>query len=175
MAQLSEVTDPDFLEGLEGWSLEQVRSHRDTANEIETALSYLRRIVQGRLDIVLAERHHREHGEHTDAHELVEELPSILSGNVHAAGVGRLPTLMAPGKLDPGLEQRLEEILPAGRLGALSDVSDDDIHVVVEELTEFERSVSAQRRGVLDVLDRLQEEIVRRYRTGEATVDSLLP
>ena len=32
-----------------------------------------------------------------------------------------------------------------------------------------------ERRAVLDVLDRLQDEIVRRYRTGEATVDSLLP
>ena len=175
MAQLSEVTDPDFLEGLESWSLADVRARRDTATELETALSYLRRIVQGRLDIILAEQHHREHGERADVHDLVEELPTILSGNVHAPGLGRLPTLLAPGEIDSALEQRLEEILPAGRLAALNDLSDDDLHTAVEGMTEFERSVSGQRRAVLDVLDRLQEEIVRRYRTGEATVDSLLP
>lgn len=174
MAQLPEVTDPGFLEGLESWPLAQVRSHRDTATEIETALSYLRRIVQGRLDIVLAELHHREHGERGDAHSLVDELPAILSGNVHAPGLGRLPTMLAPGDMDSTLEDRLEEVLPAGRLATIADMSVDDLRSTVESLTEFERTVSVERRGVLDVLDRLQEEIVRRYSTGEATVDSLL-
>jgi hypothetical protein len=175
VAQPSEVTDPDYLAGLESWALEEVRSKRDTATELETALSYLRRIIQGRLDIILAEQHHRDQGERADLHDLVEELPTILSGNVHAPGRGRLPTFLAPGEIDPDLEHRLEEILPAARLGALNNVPDDDLQTAASEMTEFERSVSGQRRAVLDVLDRLQEEIVRRYRTGEATVDSLLP
>lgn len=175
MAQLSEVTDPGYLEGLESWALQDVRSRRDEATETETGLSYLRRIVQGRLDIVMAEQRHRDQGERADVSELVDELPSILSGNVHAPGLGRLPTLLAPGEMDPDLEGRLEEILPASRLANLPDVSDDELRVAAGELTEFERSVSTQRRAVLDVLDRLQDEIVRRYRTGEATVDSLLP
>ena len=175
MVQLSEVTDPGYLDGLESWTLEDVRAHRDTATELETGLSYLRRIVQGRLDIILAEQHHRDHGERADVHALVEELPSILSGNVHAPGLGRLPVLLAPGEIDPGLEQRLEEILPAGRLGGLIELTDEDLSTAVDRMTEFERSVSGQRRDVFDVLDRLQEEIVRRYSSGEATVDSLLP
>ena len=175
MAALSDVTDPGYLEGLEGWTLEEVRARRDEATEIETGLSYLRRIVQGRLDIVVAEQHHREDGHRADASELVEELKYILSDNVHAPGLGRLPTLMAPGEMDSTLEHRLEAILPASQLGKLSDLDDVTLRGAAEELTAFERSVSAQRRGVLDVLDRLQEEIVRRYRTGEATVDNLLP
>lgn len=175
MAQLSEVTDPGYLDGLEQWTLQDVRSRRDEATETETGLSYLRRIVQGRLDIVVAEQRHREHGERADMAELVDELPSILSGNVHAPGLGRLPTLLAPGELDPALEGRLEEILPTARLARLPDLPEDELRAAAAALTEFERSVSTQRRAVLDVLDRLQEEIVRRYRTGEATVDSLLP
>ncbi len=175
MAQPSEVTDPVYLEGLEGWALADLRARRDEATETETGLSYLRRIVQGRLDIVVAEQRHRDQGERADVSELVSELPAILSGNVHAPGLGRLPTLLAPGEMDSSLEQRLEEILPSGRLANLPDVSDDELRTAAGELTEFERSVSAERRAVLDVLDRLQEEIVRRYRTGEATVDSLLP
>lgn len=175
MAQLSEVTDPGYLEGLESWTLQEVRSRRDVATETETGLSYLRRIVQGRLDIVVAEQRHREHGERADVSELVDELPSILSGNVHAPGLGRLPALIGPGEIDHTLEHRLEEILPASHLAQLPDLSDDELRSAATDLTEFERSVSTQRRAVLDVLDRLQDEIVRRYRTGEATVDSLLP
>lgn len=175
MAQPSEVTDPSYLEGLEGWTLEEVRARRDEATETETGLSYLRRIVQGRLDIVVAEQHHRDQGERADVSELVSELPAILSGNVHAPGLGRLPALLGPGEMDSALERRLEEILAAGQLANLQDVSDDELRRAAAELTEFERSVSAERRAVLDVLDRLQDEIVRRYRTGEATVDSLLP
>lgn len=169
------MTDPSYLDGLEGWALQEVRVRRAEATEAETALSYLRRIVQGRLDIVAAEQDHRNHGERAELAALVEELPAILSGNVHAPGLGRLPTLMAPGELDPELERRLEEILPASRLSELSKLGEEGLRHAAEELTAFERSLSERRRAVFDVLDRLQDEIVRRYRTGEATVDSLLP
>ena len=175
MVQLSDVTDPAYLDGLEGWALQEVRARRAEATEAETGLSYLRRIVQGRLDIVAAEQNHRSHGERGELAALVEELPAILSGNVHAPGLGRLPILMAPGEMDPELDRRLEQILPASRLGQLSEMGDDELRRSAEELTAFERSISAQRRAVFDVLDRLQDEIIRRYRTGEATVDSLLP
>ncbi|MBV9661099.1 MAG: hypothetical protein JO337_08080 [Acidimicrobiales bacterium] len=175
MPQLPEVTDPQYLEGLEAWVIGDVRARREQATEIETGLSYLRRIVQGRLDIVAAELEHRNNGESADVSELVDELPAILSGNVHAPGLGRLPTLLAPGEMDPELEGRLEEILPASRLGRLDQIGSEELGKCAGELTDFERSVSRRRRAVLDVLDRLQDEIVRRYRSGEATVDSLLP
>jgi hypothetical protein len=82
---------------------------------------------------------------------------------------------MAPGEIDHDLELKLESILPASRLSHLTDMSDGELSQCSKALGDFERSVSAQRRAVFDVIDRLQEEIVRRYRTGEATVDSLLP
>lgn len=175
MAQLSDVTDPAYLEGLETWTLEEVRARRDEATETETGLSYLRRIVQGRLDIVVAEQGLRSSGEPGAASDLVGELPAILSGNVHAPGLGRLPALLAPGEVDPGIEARLEEILPSDRMVGLDEIDEADLARCAAELTELERSISRQRREVFDVLDRLQEEIVRRYRSGEATVDSLLP
>ena len=175
MAQLSDFSDPAYLDGLEGWTLDDVRARREAATEVETGLSYLRRIVQGRLDIVVSEQRHRQNGERGDVSDLVDQLPSILSDNVHAPGLGRLPAMMAPGKVDEGLEHDLDAILPAGRLGELSDLDDDALTSAAEAMAEFEKSVSLQRRTVLDVVDRLQDEIVRRYRTGEATVDNLLP
>ena len=142
---------------------------------VETGLSYLRRIIQGRLDILLAEQRRRESGEQESLTELVDQLPSILSEHVHAPGLGRLPALMGPGELDEGLQARLEEAMPEGRLAGVTDVDEAELSSAGDRLVELEREVSGLRRSVFDVLDRLQEEIVRRYRTGEATVDSLLP
>lgn len=170
------MTSPDYLTGLEEWPMETVRARRDEATEVETGLSYVRRIVQGRLDIVVAERERRQKGEApVDASQLVDQLKDILSEHVRAPGLGRLPAMMFPGKLDSHLETRLEEVLPVADLSMLSELSDARLTECADGLTEFERDVSMQRRAVLDVIDRLQEEIVRRYRSGEATVDSLLP
>jgi hypothetical protein len=176
VAQLNEVLAPSYLEGLPDWPIERVRACRDEATKVETGLSYLRRITQGRLDIVLAEQHRRQLGQPgADLDELVGQLPEILGDRVHAPGLGRLPALMAPGELDSDLSARLEEVLPSARLDALQELSAEDLTAVSDALDAFERSVSAQRHAVFDVIDRLQEELVRRYRTGEATVDSLLP
>lgn len=176
MADLSELTEPSYLQGLQSWPLEEVRARRDEGTEIETGLSYLRRIVQGRLDIVVAVQARRQRGDVLpDMSELIEQLPSILSDHVRAPGLGRLPALMAPGEIDHGLEEELESILPASRWSHLTEMSYEELAQCSHALGDFERNISAQRRAVFDVIDSLQEEIVRRYRTGEATVDSLLP
>jgi hypothetical protein len=181
VAQLSEVTDPNYLDGVEDWPLATVRTRRDELNEIETGLSYLRRIVQGRLDIVVAaENHRKQGGGGVEASDLLLELPSILGGHVHAPGLGRFPgkidqaLVLDPGQLDPVIEAQLEEILPAARLSSLGDSSVEELTECARALADLERTISGQRRAMFDVLDRLQAEIVRRYRTGEATVDSLL-
>jgi hypothetical protein len=174
VVRLADVTDPEYLDGLEEWALVDLRARKDESTEIETGLSYLRRIVQGRLDIVKAEQGRREGGSPGDVSDLVDDLPKILGDHVHAPGLGRLPVYMGPGQLDAELESRLEAILPEARLGVLPEVPDDELEASAQGLTELERTISSQRRAVFDVLDRLQEEIVRRYRTGEATVDSLL-
>ncbi|HMC39974.1 MAG TPA: hypothetical protein VKI19_09955, partial [Acidimicrobiales bacterium] len=66
MPELSDVTDPGYLEGLAGWSLAEVRTRRQEATETETGLSYLRRMVQGTLDLVMAEQRQRKSGERAD-------------------------------------------------------------------------------------------------------------
>lgn len=155
--------------------MSEVRARRDEAVEVETGLSYLRRLVQGRLDIVQNERQRRQHGDAVvPIGDLVDRLPEILGDKVHAPGLGRLPALMAPGEIDPDLEQRLEAALPGSRLGALDSLDDGALEQAFAALDDLQRSVSGDRRAVLDVVDRLQEELVRRYRTGEASVDSLL-
>jgi hypothetical protein len=140
------------------------------------SFSYLRRLVQGRLDIVLSDLRRRQVGGSTDLHDLVDQLPEILAEHVHAPGNGRLPQWMAPGDpdVDDALVGRVDAVADANVLGRLPSLSDDEVQDLVDRLTELEREISGQRRALHERLDALQEEIVRRYKTGEASVDTLL-
>lgn len=174
MAELPELTDPRFLDGIETWTLDEVRATRDDLMAIETGLSYLRRVVQARLDIVFAERRQRDSGESAGTSALVDRLPEILGSNLRSTGTGRLNTSFVPTRVPAELEQRLETILPASRIGALSNLTSAELVSAAESLADLELLVSSERRQVFEVIDRLQDEVVRRYRTGEATVDTLL-
>lgn len=172
---LDAFLDPAYTHDLRSLALEDLRARRSDCHEAEVELSYLRRLVQGRLDIALAEMHRREvKGDPIDAAELVEQLPEILSDRVHAPGTGRLPLLMAPGEVDEELLARVDGIASADRLVKLAELADGDVRTIINDLEYYEHALSAQRRDLHGVIDQLQEEIVRRYKTGEANVDSLL-
>jgi hypothetical protein len=172
---LAALLQPGYLEGLPSLHIDQIRSRRDQATEVEVGLSYVRRLIQGRLDIVLAEVRQRETGEPGgDVAELVRRLPEILGDRVRGPGTGRLPTLMAPAELELTEVYRLDEIVDADSLASLPLLSDGELGEVVDTLAAFEHEVSAGRRAVHDIIDQLQDELVRRYKSGEANVDTLL-
>ncbi len=174
-APLAVLLEPSYLDGLPTLPIDAIRSRRDQATEVEVGLSYVRRMVQGRLDIVLAEVHQRESGDPGgDIAELVQRLPEILGDRVRGPGTGRLPTLMAPSAAELPKVDRLDAIVNADSLGTLPQLGDDQLRQIVEALDELEHEVSADRRLVHDVIDTLQDELVRRYKSGEANVDTLL-
>lgn len=173
--RIDELLEPSYLEGLSELPLEEVRARRAVCTEEEVNLSYLRRMVQGRLDLVLAEGQRRQAGgSGGGATSMVERLASILSDKVHAPGFGRLPTIMAPSELGREATGEVDAVAPPDRIGHLNDVPDDELNAMIAGLQRIETDVSAQRRRLHDVLDRLQEEVIRRYQSGEADVDSLL-
>ena len=53
-ADLGRLLTDSYLRGMESKSLDDIRSMRAECQEAEVALSYLRRLAQGRLDIVQA-------------------------------------------------------------------------------------------------------------------------
>ena len=61
-ASLDVLLAPEFLESLEVLPIEDLRQRRIRAAEVEVGLSYARRLVQGHLDILLAESARREAG-----------------------------------------------------------------------------------------------------------------
>jgi hypothetical protein len=174
-SDLGELLDPGYLGDLPTRSMDEVRSMRAECQEVETGLSMLRRLVQGRLDIVGLELQRRaEGGDPGDLPDLIARLPEVLSDRTHAPGVGRLPQFMAPGELPEELEAELDGIVGAGHLADLPSVDDDALRTMAHELADFEQRVSGHRHELFERIDALQAEITRRYKTGEASVDSLL-
>jgi hypothetical protein len=174
-SDLTALLDPGYLGDLTSRPMDEVRAMRTECQEVETGLSLLRRMVQGRLDIVGVELTRRaEGGDPADLPALIARLPEVLSDRTHAPGVGRLPQMMAPGDLPADLEAELDAIVGAGHLADLPSVDDDHLRSMADDLATFEQKVSVQRHDLFERIDALQAEITRRYKTGEATVDSLL-
>jgi hypothetical protein len=174
-SDLATLLDPGYLGDLTTRSMDEVRAMRTECQEVETGLSLLRRMVQGRLDIVGVELTRRaDGGDPSDLPDLIARLPQVLSDRTHAPGVGRLPQLMAPGELPQELEAELDAIVGAGHLSDLPTVDDDHLRSMADALAALEQTVSGHRHALFERIDALQAEITRRYKTGEATVDSLL-
>jgi hypothetical protein len=173
---LIEALDPDYLVGLERLPISRLRQKRDSCAELETELSYLRRLAQARIDLIVAESERRHLGLSEPGPEgLVEQLPQILADHARSDGPGRLPSVFAPAQgVQLRLAAKVEDLLPSDQLGSLPTLTTLELGELLDGLSELERSVSADRRALHDIQDHLQEELVRRYRSGEATVDALL-
>jgi hypothetical protein len=169
--RIDRVLADDYLVGLGDLSLADVRGLRDEAEQEEVDLSYIRRLIQGRLDIVRAELNRREGGAEGT---LVENLAQVLADEPRAGarGMGRHSTI-EPSRVDS--HRRYVEALVADvDLSDTSARSSDELHHAMRVLSDEEQSVSAKRRRVQTVMDACSAEITRRYKDGEADVSALL-
>jgi hypothetical protein len=170
--RIDRVLAEDFLAGLTEAPLADVRSLRNEAEQEEADLSYVRRLVQGRLDIVKAELAMRSGG---TGGSIVDNLAHVLADTQRGAarGMGRHSTV-EPTRVDA--HQRYVEALVADvDLSDTSARTDEELGRALTLLQAEEDSVSGKRRQVQVVMDALSAEITRRYRDGEADVAALLP
>ena len=173
--ELDRILAEDYLDGIADQPVARLRELRGECQAVETQLSYLRRMVQGRHDIVTGEIDRRgSGGDRYDVSDLVDRLPEILADRIHAPGPGRLPPNMEPGELTGRLADRLTEITERVPIESPGEADDEALTEVAAELSELEHEVSGFRRQLFDRIDTLQAEITRRYRTGEAQVDDVL-
>ena len=169
--RIDKVLDPEFVDGLGQLSLDDLRERRKEAEQEETDLSYMRRLLQGRLDILRAELARRD-GTGSD---LVDALPQILADEPSGGprGLGRHVTA-EPSRADA--HRRYVEALVADVDLSNPDAHDDEsLRRVLETLEAEEHKVSESRRAVQKVMDALTGEVTRRYREGDADPSDLLP
>jgi hypothetical protein len=172
---LTEILEPDYLGALGDRPLPEVRAMRDLCQKVESGLSYVRRLAHGRLDIIggeLARR--REGGDPGDLAALVQRLPELLTDTGDSARVHRSPRRVELGDASADLEAELDAIAPVDDLAGLIDLDAHELQALADRLVTFERTVSDRRRRVHERIDTLQAEIARRYRDGEASIESML-
>jgi hypothetical protein len=171
--RIDRVLAEDYLDGLSAMPLADVRALRNEAEQEEADLSYLRRLLQGRVDIIKAELARRR-GELGESSSIIDQLPHILADDrAPARGLGR-HVVIEPSRVDE--HRRLVERLVADSdLSALAGRTADQLDETLVRFGEHERDISEQRHAVQAVMDACAAEITRRYREGEADVSALLP
>lgn len=176
IGSLDRVTDPAFLADIADADIDVVRRKRQECQDLENGLSYVRRLLHGRLDIVRSELERRRAGAEPAAlDEIVARLPELLSEGSRSDALPRPPQDLAPDGDAEVLVADLDARFPATVLGELPDRSLEELSELGDGLAAFEREVSEGRSALHRVIDELHDEIVRRYQSGDASVDSLLP
>nr|WP_242439026.1 ABC transporter substrate-binding protein [Streptomyces sp. CB00455] len=149
--------------------LPELRTLRREAQRDEADLSYVRRLLQGRIDILRAELARRTDPEARVVDRLSEILADAPSSRSASA---RHVTLGTP----QSEEYRLlaAEMLADVELSDLGARTDGELHEGLGRLVRYEQQVSRRRRQLQRTADDCSAEITRRYREGEAQVDDLL-
>src|SRR6187551_4118574 len=90
------VLDPEYLVDLDASSIEDLRAKHAECVELETEVSYVRRLTQARIDILEAEVQRRSSG--GSLTDLIDRLPQILAddGPRGNPASSHLPLQMAP-------------------------------------------------------------------------------
>lgn len=168
-ARTERVLDPTFTKGLEDLSLPDLRARRREAEKEEQEVSYSRRMLQGRVDLLRAELRRRA----GLGDPLLPNLPRILADD--PAAPRRQSRHVPVGAPAPGpSSEGGEGIATTGLTPDFRKLTDRELRGAVDSIEANERVVSDTRARIHRVLDRLSQELTRRYRDGSAQVDDLL-
>ena len=188
---------PEMVADLGSKQLPRLRDLRVQLTQAEGDVSFVRRVSQGRLDIVGHEVGRRERGQGSDdepglapASGLLFEMPDILTDaaadvpaepstsgsleDVPHTMPSRMVQVLEPGELALALIEDLDQVASPGNLANVEALSQSELADLFDRLREFETGLSGARRSLHDRIDGIQDEIARRYRDGEASVDALL-
>lgn len=171
--ELQRVFDPSYLAGMSDVSVDELRAMRAECADLENGVSFVRRVAQGRLDLIVAEGTRRAEGDGGDLADLVARLPELLSDGVRAPASGRLAEdLDPPDHIVGPLTDRLDAVMAQSALSELAEMPDDDLTMAAHGLLQFEDELSTSRRTVHSLIDSLNDELARRIASGEVTASS---
>lgn len=173
--RLEQILDRAYLGDLTAYDMTTLRAKRADCQQIEETLSYLRRLAQGELDVLIGEINRRDAGgDPSELSDLIAQLPQLLASKVQTGNGGRFANPQAPD-LDTGsIGADLTRLMSVLNLSGLPDCPTDDLRSASDQLVDYETKVSGLRRQLHDRIDAIQAEVIRRYRDGEASVEGLL-
>ena len=147
--RIDRILAPEYIEGLADVDVDTLRSMRREAVEVETEVSYVRRLAQARTEILQAELDRRRDG--GSIADLIARLPEILAdkGPRPAAANARMPEILAPSMSISWSRGTEYLILPTLTEAELTDT--------IDALRTLEGEVSATRRQLHGVIDALED------------------
>ena len=165
MERIRQILDPEYLAQIDSLALDDLRAMRSRCSEYELTVSYDRRMVQARMEILAAERDRRARGGSLD--ELVADLPRILGAETGRASVSATRVV---GEQTPSIELHWpdgrEALIADSTLANLPTLDDAEIESTTTRLGEFERELSEIRHELHGVIDQLDKEIASRQVAG---------
>lgn len=147
-----------------------IRAARAALQAQEDAVSFVRRMAQGRLDIARDEQ--RRRAENLPTSQTATDLAGVF-GQEHGGGSAR-PPRETNISTDHPLVIELEQLCDRVGFGSIRTLDETALRAVIDELSVFENARSGERRALFDQIDALTAELVQRYKQDGADVDSLL-
>jgi hypothetical protein len=169
-ADLERIASPAYLHTMNTWALPELRQRRSECQRWEDSVSFARRIIQGRLDIVRHELVRRRAGHaRSTLIDLIVQLPDTLADAAGPATQQRASHSMAIE-----VPTELGEMVDRHSLDGIELMDDAELSVIEADLMTTEKALSDARRTLFDRIDTLSGELAQRYRSGDASVDELL-
>lgn len=148
---------------VEAAELSELRAERLELREVEQQVSFVRRVVHGRLDMITVTRRSRA-GELTEDH-LMRTLPEVLVGpSQPSSRPGRGAPVPDP---DPVLLAEADSIGGGVDIGSLLEAPDAVLEAASKDLAGYERRLSHLRANLHRRLNSLSAEIGRRHASGQ--------
>jgi hypothetical protein len=172
---LEAILDPSYLDGLAEASTQELRRRRAECEEQERGLSYARRVLQGRLDILRAELLRREQGGDETAGSLLSRLPDILGRD--QAPTDPLQARATPLDVPEHAEDygdQVDAIVSEATMLSLPERSESELADLIDRLAAYETELSGLRRQLFGLIDRIRDELAARYKDGRANIGELL-
>jgi hypothetical protein len=168
--RIDRVLGPEYLADLDGRSIDELRAMDHECAEIETELSYVRRLAQARIDIVQAEVDRRAQGGSLGGlsdRDLAEALKDILvddSPRPGPAGTRFSDPETPAASID--FKRGLERLVSDATLVNLPTLLDDELRSTTTQLRELEHEVSEKRTALHGVMDTLARDLAQRLAVG---------
>lgn len=147
-------------------SLADIRAARSALQAQEDAISFVRRLAQGRLDLAQDEQRRRASGQDAPTESLAERLADVF-GQQHGGGSAR-PPRETNIPADHPLVQELDQVCEHYQFESMENIDDKALAELINALEMFEKSCSQQRHELFDRIDALTAELVQRVREGGA-------
>ncbi len=165
--RIDRILAEGYSDGAATLPLDDVHAMERECLEVETEISYIRRLAQGRIDILEAERDRRAAG--GSLGDLIAALPKILGDEGERSGPAntRAQSVLAPAS-SIEWNRGIERLVSDATLVNLPTLSDAELQATLGQLRELERDLSQRRRALHAVIDGLTHAIAERLATNTA-------